>query len=349
VTRVLIATDAWDPQVNGVVQMLRALEQAAPAHGLQISFLTPLDFPTVPLPSYASIQLALPRPGVVRRLLDERAAEAVHIATEGPIGVAVRRHCLARGIRFTTSFMTRFPEYLRLRTGLPERWAWAWLRRFHAPAAAVMVPTRALAEELTARGFRNVAVWPPGVDTELFRPRLAAPLAYPRPVFLYVGRVAVEKNLDAFLSLDLPGRKVVVGDGPALAALRRRYPSVLFTGVLRGAPLAWAYAAADVFVFPSRTDTFGLVLLEALASGLPVAALPAQAPRHLLGASAVGALDEDLGRACLRALQISRPACRAFAEGMTWSESARRFHANLQAAHTALPHVLPAALAAHST
>jgi len=255
--------------------------------------------------------------------------DAIHIATEGPIGHAMRRVCLRRGLPFTTSLHTRFPDYLAERLPVPERWTseitWAWLRRFHAPGVAVLAATQTLVSELDARGFRNVKLWPRGVDAQLFRPQAGPDLKLPRPIFLTVGRLAVEKNLEAFLTLDLPGSKLVVGDGPARNALVRKFPDAVFIGSRQGDALAQIYAAADVFVFPSRTDTFGLVMLEALASGVPVAAFPAVAPRDVIGTSNVGALDEDLGRACWAALDCSRQNCRDFALRMTWAESARIF------------------------
>jgi len=241
----------------------------------------------------------------------------------------VRRVCLRNDWPFTTSFHTRFPDYIAERLPMPERWThevtWAWLRRFHAPGAATLAATPTLASELTTRGFNNVKLWPRGVDAELFRPSAQATLNFPRPIFLTVGRLAVEKNLDAFLKLDLPGTKVVVGDGPARSGLARKFPDAIFLGPRQGEALAEIYAAADVFVFPSRTDTFGLVLLEALASGVPVAAFPAAAPRDVVGDATVGVLDEDLRLACLGALECSRQDCRDFALGMTWGASARIF------------------------
>lgn len=333
--KILVATDAWHPQVNGVVRTLNQVAHEASGFGATIEFLTPDDFFTLPLPSYPEIRLALPVPGDAERRIDRVAPDAIHIATEGPIGHAVRRHCLRRGLPFTTSFHTRFPDYIAGRLPVPERWTcemtWAWLRRFHAPGAAVLAATPSLAAELAGRGFENVRLWPRGVDARLFRPRDAA-FDWPRPVFLTVGRVAVEKNLEAFLALDLPGTRIVVGDGPARAALSKTYPDTVFLGALHGEALARAYAAADVFVFPSRTDTFGLVLLEALASGVPVAAFPAAAPRDVIGDAPVGALNDDLRRACLDALACDREACRDFALTMTWQESARLFVTHVTAA-----------------
>jgi glycosyltransferase involved in cell wall biosynthesis len=322
--RILVATDAWHPQVNGVVRTLTMMAEAAAAFGVEVSFLSPLSFRTVAMPSYPDLRLALPRGAKIAALIEQARPDSIHIATEGPIGLSVRRYCRQHGLPFTTSFHTRFPEYISARLPVPQSWIWAALRWFHGASQAVMAATPALATELRARGFRNVVLWPRGVDARLFHPR-AADLGLPRPVFLSVGRVAVEKNLEAFLDLDLPGTKVVVGDGPALMALTRKYPHAVFLGALQGERLAQAYAAADVFVFPSRTDTFGLVLLEALASGLPVAAFPVTGPRDVIGAAPVGALSEDLRMACLSALAISREACLAFAEGYTWEASARVF------------------------
>jgi len=336
--KILIATDAWHPQVNGVVRTLGQVAREAPALGAEVQFLAPGEFRTVPMPSYPEIRLSLVSPGMVERRLDAIAPDAIHVATEGPLGHAMRRVCLRRGLPFTTSFHTRFPDYIAERVPLASRWSsdltWAWLRRFHAPATAVMAATPTLVQELVGRRFRNVKLWTRGVDAELFRPREDAALDLPRPIFLTVGRVAVEKNIEAFLSLDLPGTKVVVGDGPARASLARQFPDAVFLGAQQGEELARIYAAADVFVFPSRTDTFGLVLLEALASGVPVAAFPADAPRDVIGTAPVGVLDQDLRRACLGALDCSREATRAFALTMTWAESARLFLQHVREGNT---------------
>jgi glycosyltransferase involved in cell wall biosynthesis len=326
--RILIATDAWHPQVNGVVRTLTMMAEAAKALGADVSFLTPTSFPTVGLPSYPDLRVAIPSPLKIARLIDEARADCIHIATEGPIGITARAYCRKRGLRFTTSFHTRFPEYISARLPVPESWVWAWLRRFHGASQAVMAATPALADELRGRGFRNVVLWPRGVDAGLFHPR-DADLGLPRPVFLSVGRVAVEKNLEAFLALDLPGTKVVVGDGPAREALQRDYPHAVFLGAMQGEALARAYAAADVFVFPSKTDTFGLVLLEALASGLPVAAFPVTGPRDVIGDAPVGVLSDDLQQACIAALKIPPQACLEFAAGQTWAASARAFLDNI--------------------
>ncbi len=326
--RILVATDAWHPQVNGVVRTLAMMAEAARSLGAEVSFLTPESFRTFALPSYRDLRVALPYQAKISRLVAEARPDSIHIATEGPIGWLVRRYCGKHGLPFTTSFHTRFPEYISARLPVPESWIWAALRWFHAPSQAVMAATPALASELRIRGFRNVVLWPRGVDARLFHPR-AVDLGLPRPVFLCVGRVAVEKNLEAFLDLDLPGSKVIVGDGPARASLERKYPQAVFLGSRQGEALAEAYAGADVFVFPSKTDTFGLVLLEALASGVPVAAFPVTGPRDVIGAAPVGALNEDLRLACLAALKISPQACLEFAAEHTWEASARAFIENM--------------------
>jgi glycosyltransferase involved in cell wall biosynthesis len=311
-----------------VVRTLTNMAEAARAFGVEISFLTPLSFRTFAMPSYPDLRLALPYQAKIARLIAEARPDSIHIATEGPIGLLVRRYCRQHKLPFTTSFHTRFSEYISARLPIPEPWIWRALRAFHGPSQAVMAATPALAGELRARGFRNVVLWPRGVDAGQFHPR-AADLGLPRPVFLCVGRVAVEKNLEAFLDLDLPGTKVIVGDGPARAALTRKYPQAVFLGARQGKELAEAYAAADVFVFPSKTDTFGLVLLEALASGLPVAAFPVTGPRDVIGDEPVGALNDDLRIACLTAVTISPQACLAFAARHTWEASARAFVENI--------------------
>jgi glycosyltransferase involved in cell wall biosynthesis len=326
--RILVATDAWHPQVNGVVRTLIMMAEAAKAFGVDVSFLTPQSFKTFAMPSYRDLRVALPYPAKIAQLIAEARPDSIHIATEGPIGLVVRRHCRQQGLPFTTSFHTRFPEYISARLPIPESWIWTALRAFHGPSQAVMAATPALAGELRVRGFRNVVLWPRGVDATHFHPR-PVDLGLPRPVFLCVGRVAVEKNLEAFLDLDLPGTKVIVGDGPARAVLAQKYPQAAFLGARQGEALAEAYAAADVFVFPSKTDTFGLVLLEALASGLPVAAFPVTGPRDVIGSAPVGALNDDLRAACLSALTISPQACLEFAARHTWDASARAFVENI--------------------
>ena len=337
-SRLLIATDAWHPQVNGVVRSLEQMIQAAPAHGVAPVLLTPNDFSSMPLPGYPEIRLSLATPSHVAGRLTALAPTHVHIATEGPIGHAVRRACRARGQTFTTSYHTRFPEYLAARAPVPEAWSYAWLRRFHAAAGGTMVSTPSLRRELEGRGFERLMDWTRGVDTELFRPRDGDALkGLPRPIFLFVGRLAIEKNLSAFLSLDLPGTKVLVGDGPDRARLQALDPAARFLGALTGEALARTYAAADVFVFPSLTDTFGIVLLEALACGLPIAAFPTTGPLDVLGGTGAGILDRDLRAACLAALAVPRARCREVALRYGWAESARQFYGNIAAAHAAAP------------
>jgi glycosyltransferase involved in cell wall biosynthesis len=323
--RVLIATDAWHPQVNGVVRTLTSLAASAQKLGVDVEFLSPEGFPSVPLPTYGEIRLALPGKREIARRISAAKPDAIHVATEGPIGCMVRAYCLGRRLPFTTSFTTRFPEYIAARAPIPESWGYAVLRRFHSAATSTMVSTVSLAAELRRHGFQNLRMWSRGVDTEMFAPDRALPFDLPRPIFLNAGRIAIEKNLEAFLSLDLPGSKVVIGEGPQEAELRRRYPDVTFLGLRKGLELAGLMAAADVFVFPSLTDTYGVVQLEALASGVPVAAFPVTGPKDVIGGRAVGVLDHDLRAACLGALGISREACRAFALTHSWEASTRQF------------------------
>jgi glycosyltransferase involved in cell wall biosynthesis len=333
--RILIVTDAWTPQINGVVRTLQAIGRELTGLGHAVRFATPENHTTVPLPTYPEIRLAMFPRSRLARAIDEFEPNAIHIATEGTMGLAARAICLERGLPFTTSFHTRFPDYVHARFPfIPESAVFRALRMFHAPAAATMVSTASLREELEHHGFRHVVLWSRGVDVDLFSP--GDPHAYSKlglelapPVFLYVGRVAIEKGLPAFLSLRLPGSKVVIGDGPARAELESRFPDAHFLGRKLGSELASLYAASDVFVFPSRTDTFGLVLLEALACGLPVAAYAVQATLSLLGGAPVAALHDDLGVACLKALTISRKSCRDFAFERSWRSSAEQFLANL--------------------
>jgi glycosyltransferase involved in cell wall biosynthesis len=331
--RLLVATDAWRPQLNGVVRSLEHMAAEAFHFGAEIIFLTPDRFPSLPLPGYPEIRLALPMPGQVDRILEDARPTHVHIATEGPIGLATRIACGRRGLAFTTSYHTRFPEYVAARAPVPEAWSYRVLRWFHREARAMMVSTPSLERELLSRGFLRIRRWTRGVDTALFRPCHQRILDVRAPIFLCVGRVAVEKNLQAFLALDLPGTKVVVGDGPARADLERAYPQARFLGALTGEDLAQVYASADVFVFPSLTDTFGIVLLEALASGLPIAAYPVAGPADVVGSSGCGVLSHDLREAALAALHIPKGLCRAYGETFTWRESARQFFHNISEAH----------------
>ncbi len=327
--RILIATDAWHPQVNGVVRTLTSLARSASALGAEIEFLTPEGFPSFGLPTYPGLRVALPNRREIARRIEAAAPEAIHIATEGPIGWAVRAYCRRRKLAFTTSYTTRFPEYIAVRSVIPATLSYAVLRHFHAAAAMTMVAAASLKQELGARGFGKLGTWTRGVDTDLFTPDAPAGLDLPRPIFMTVGRVAVEKNLEAFLALDLPGSKVVIGEGPQKAALQRSYPQVKFLGEKTGKDLTSHMAAADVFVFPSRTDTFGVVQLEALACGTPVAAFPVTGPLDVIGDHPVGALDADLRSACIRALGMSRQVCRSFALERSWENSARQFIGNL--------------------
>jgi glycosyltransferase involved in cell wall biosynthesis len=329
--RILIATDAWHPQVNGVVRTLTSLARSASALGAEINFLTPDGFPSIGVPTYPGLRIALPNRREIAARIEAVSPDAIHIATEGPIGWAVRAYCRRRRLAFTTSYTTRFPEYIAARSIVPATLSYAVLRHFHAAAAMTMVATASLRQELSARGFRKLGNWTRGVDTTLFTPNDPAELDLPRPIFMTVGRVAVEKNLEAFLSLDLPGSKVVIGDGPQKAELQRRYPKARFLGEKTGKDLTPHLAAADVFVFPSRTDTFGVVQLEALACGTPVAAFPVTGPLDVIADHPVGALDSDLKSACIRALSASRETCRSFALERSWENSARQFIGNLSA------------------
>jgi len=323
--KVLVATDAWHPQVNGVVRTLGSLARASSKLGVTLEFLSPEGFPSFQLPTYPGLRLAIPsRRGIAQRI-EAASPDAIHIATEGPIGFAARSYCRRNGRPFTTSYTTRFPEYISARSPIPEAWIYAVLRWFHAGATVTMVATPSLMNELGERGFSHLGMWTRGVDVDLFRPDRAIDLDFPRPIFMTVGRVAVEKNLEAFLALELPGTKVVIGSGPEEAKLKRDFPDAKFLGPLENGTLAAHLAAADVFVFPSRTDTFGIVQLEALASGVPIAAFPVTGPKDVVGDRPIGVLHEDLGRACMEALKLSRDACRQFALAYSWENSARQF------------------------
>jgi len=331
--RICIVTDAWRPQINGVVRVIEAVRRALEADGHTVAVIEPNAFRSVPLPTYPDIRLALGPRRKVRRMLAAFRPDAVHIATEGPLGLAARRICLGWGWPFTTAYHTRFPEYVHTRFRTPLSWLYGWMRHVHRPATRVLVPTASIHAELERRGLQRLVLWSHGVDTAIFRPMEDAgnaPFAHlPRPIFLFLGRIAVEKNLPAFLDLDLPGSKVVAGVGPALDGLRRRYSDVFFTQPADDEAIARCYSAADALVFPSLTDTFGLVLLEALACGLPVAAFPVAGPRDVLAGAApehpVGVLDDDLRRAALTALDLDRAACRAFALRHGWTAVAAQF------------------------
>ncbi|MGD0189896.1 MAG: glycosyltransferase family 1 protein [Rhizomicrobium sp.] len=331
--RLLILTDAWAPQVNGVVRTLETLGKDLAAMGHEVRYGTPEGRFTLPLPTYREIRLAIFPRRSLERMIRDFAPDAIHIATEGTIGLSARAICLRRNIPFTTSFHTRFPEYVNARFPFISRdFVYRFLRWFHGPAKTMMVATPSLKNELEAHGFQNVRIWSRGVDVNAFRPIPGFELPYPRPIWLYVGRVAVEKNIEAFLALDLPGTKVVIGEGPARSRLEKAYPESRFLGPRIGEELVRHYSASDVFVFPSKTDTFGLVMLEALACGVPVSAFPVQGPQDVVGDAAVASLHEDLRTACLHALTIPRDACRAFALSRSWRACTEQFLSNLPSA-----------------
>lgn len=323
--KLALVTDAWRPQVNGVVTTLVELQQGLEARGHQVEVIEPTQFRTFPCPGYREIELAW-RPGAqVTRRLDEMQADAIHIATEGPLGSAARRYCLKRGLAFTTAFHTRFPDILTEALRIPNRWGYAWFRRFHAPSSGVMVPTVGMYRLLQQYGFTSLRQWSHGVDLSLFRRVEGADLGLPRPVFLYVGRVSYEKNLEAFLSLDLPGSKVVYGVGPLLDKLQRAHPRVHWHGVVPRAELPVIYSAADAFVFPSHSETFGLVMLEAMACGAPVAAFPVAGPLDVVGDSDGGVLGWDLREAAMKALSITPAQARARAMSFDWGAVCEEF------------------------
>lgn len=343
--KIALATDAWTPQVNGVVRTLTETVTRVRQRGYEVTVISPDQFLTAMLPGYSEIRLALaPRFGV-RRRLDTSQPDIVHIATEGPIGWSARRWCLDRGVPFTSAFHTRFPDYASVRTGISAERFWPLMRRFHQPSRAVLAATASLIDELAVRDIPRTRLWSRGIDLDLFRPTCPSHhvlAGLPRPILLSVGRVAVEKNLESFLDCEMPGTKVVVGDGPALAALKRRYPHVVFTGGMRGEELASAYAAADVFVFPSRTDTFGLVMIEALACGVPVAGYPVPGPLDVVGREGlgplgvlerpVGAVDEQLPLAIERALLARREDAAAYGRSFDWERSTDQFVTALELA-----------------
>jgi glycosyltransferase involved in cell wall biosynthesis len=334
--RILLATDAWEPQVNGVVRTLTRTTAECRAMGHEVEVIEPHQFKTVPLPTYPEIKLALAAYEDIQERFKAFEPEAIHIATEGPIGLSARRVCMEWKLPFTTSYHTKFPEYVSARIPVPVSVGYAYMRWFHKPSGRLMVATPTLRDELEKHGFKNISPWSRGVDTELFRPGREPVLdalagrALARPVWLNVGRVAVEKNIEAFLEQDLPGTKVVVGDGPAREELQAKYKETVFLGARFGEELAACFADADVFVFPSWTDTFGLVILEAMAAGTPVAAYPAHGPIDIIPGSGAGAIHDDLRTACLEALRCDRRAVRAYAEKFSWRASAEEFVRNLQ-------------------
>lgn len=341
--KIVVATDAWHPQVNGVVRTLDMTIGLLRARGHDVTVISPDQFRTMPCPGYSEIRLAIAPRFSIRKRLRELQPDIVHISTEGPIGWSTRGWCLAHDVPFTTAFHTRFPDYAAVRTGLsPDRF-WPIMWRFHAPSRAVLAATPRLMDELADRGILHTRPWTRGIDTDQFRPGLEAHPALadlPKPILLSVGRVAVEKNLEAFLESDVAGTKVVVGDGPALETLARKYPDALFMGALSGKELASAYAAADVFVFPSLTDTFGLVMIEALACGVPVAGYKVAGPLDIIGEDGygsrgdlpfrVGATDSDLSRAISKALYADRQGAAIYGNGFTWDRAADQFVAALK-------------------
>jgi glycosyltransferase involved in cell wall biosynthesis len=344
--KIAIVSDAWKPQVNGVVTTLVDLQHKLGSAGHEVVVIEPSHFKRIRCPVYPEIELAWrPHSELVRRLEAARP-DAIHIATEGPLGYAARSHCRRRDLQFTTAFHTRFPEFLSAATGLPQRWGYAALRRFHAPSAGIMVPSQGTMQILGRYGFANLRPWSHGIDLQLFQPRPDASLGLPRPVFLFVGRVSPEKNLEAFLRLDLPGSKVVCGGGPLLERYRRAYPQVRWFGSVPRHRLVDIYSAADSFVYPSRTDTFGLVMLEALACGTPVAAYPVEGPLDVVGRSDGGVLDIDLQGAALRSLDVPRERARARAMEFDWDRVSRQFVAHLVPAVDGRPRIARPAVAA---
>lgn len=333
--RLALVTDAWLPQVNGVVRTLGHTIREVEAAGHEVTVISPAQFRTIPCPTYPEIRLALFAGRAVRRRLDALDPDAVHVSTEGPLGLAARNWCVRRRRPFTTAYHTQFPEYVRARAPVPLSVGYAVVRWFHGRATRTLVTTPSMQRQLEARGLRNLHLWGRGVDTELFRPRGKEFLDLPRPVWLYFGRVAVEKGIGDFLALDLPGTKLVVGDGPACEELKRRYPAAVFAGYRHGEDLATHISASDVFVFPSRTDTFGLVLLEAMACGIPVAAYPVTGPIDVVRDGVTGVLREDLREAALAALRLDPAACRAHALAHSWEASTRQFLTALAPVHGA--------------
>lgn len=323
--KIALVSDAWRPQVNGVSRTLAALYSGLVDAGHDVFPLTPDLFRTLPCPTDREVRLAIAASPRLTRLLQALMPDAIHIATEGPLGAAARKYCIKRDLHFTTAYHTKYPEYFKARFGVPMAWSYAILRRFHCGSSAIMVATETVRRELAANGFEQLAVWTRGVDTALFRPGSTPAVDLPRPVFLCVSRIAAEKDLPVFLDLDLPGSKLVVGDGHLLPEMMRRYPNAHFAGCQQGEALVRYYASADVFVLPSRTETFGLVMLEALACGIPVAALPVPGPMDVIGDSGAGALDWDLRAAAMAALHIPRGICRSHAERFKWQTSIEQF------------------------
>ena len=337
--KIMIITDAWDPQVNGVVRTLKQTRAELIAMGHEVEMITPNGFRSIPCPTYPDIALSIFPGREVSRRIKDFAPDAMHIATEGPLGLSARSYAVKNNLPFSTAYHTRFPEYVKARTGIPLGITYAFIRWFHAPSMAVMAPTIVVKNDLENYGINNVVLWSRGVDLDIFKIQDSKSLNTAHPIFLYVGRVAVEKNINAFLEIDLPGSKWVVGDGPALADIKEKYPNINYLGVLQQQELAKVYAAADVFVFPSKTDTFGLVLLEAMACGTPVAAYPVTGPIDVLGHSNAGAMSDDLREACLQALKIPRESARAHAERFSWKAATDEFVRHLKPVPTPQVHL----------
>jgi glycosyltransferase involved in cell wall biosynthesis len=332
--KITIATDAWEPQTNGVVTTLKATIETLGQLGHEVRVISPQGLASIPAPSYPEIRLAIAPGFHIAREIKSFRPHAVHIATEGPIGVSMRRYCRRHGVPFTTSYHTRYPEYLNARWPIPLSVSYAWLRSFHGAAARTFVSSNSLRSQLSSKGFQHLHQWQRGVDLQLFRPlnaQLPAELAgLPRPIMAYMGRVAVEKNIDAFLRLQLPGTKLIIGNGPARAALSERNPEALFIGYRFGDELVAMLSAADVFVFPSLTDTFGLAMIEALACGVPVAAFPVPGPNDVIEPGVTGVLNEDLAAAIRSALLLNRQVCAERAKAFTWDAATEQFLEGLE-------------------
>jgi glycosyltransferase involved in cell wall biosynthesis len=327
--KIAIVTDAWSPQINGVVSTLMKTVSMLTASGHNVAVFNPADYRTLPMPGYREIRLAWMPARKLHRMLDEFEPDAIHISTEGPLGMAARKYCQQRGLHFTTAYHTRFPEYMRLRLPVPLSVSYAMMKRFHNSASATMVATSSLENELRERGFKNLKRWSRGVDLELFRPHAERVLQSSRPIAAYLGRVAIEKNIKAFLDLERDVDKVVIGDGPEMRELKEQYPDAQFIGYKTGEELSACLASADVMVFPSLTDTFGLVLLEAMACGVPVAAYPVTGPEDIIENGVNGWVDADLAHAVDKALTVSPQSCRAFAEKYSWENATQQFYSNL--------------------
>ena len=333
--RIAIATDAWVPQTNGVVTTLKATIESLRQLGHEVHVISPDRFRSIPCPTYPEIRLALGPGRVISRILRELRPHAIHIATEGPIGLATRKYCVKHNLGFTTAYHTRYPEYLRARWPIPTAVSYGWLRRFHSAAARTFVSSDSLREQLSGRGFRNLHLWQRGVDLKRFRPGAAcdvpAELAgLPRPIMTYVGRLAIEKNIEAFLRLDLPGTQLVIGDGPHRTELTNRFPRAVFAGYRHGEALVGLLASSDTFVFPSLTDTFGLVMIEAAACGVPVAAFPVPGPVDVIEQGVTGFLHDDLAEAVRGALLLDRTVCARTASRFTWPAATGQFLAGLE-------------------